>query len=92
MSVSCYHILLPPRFLGFLGGCLVFYNGMSQRLNWGLYSTKNKTMAPLHVAELPKYEGSLPYLCTKNGTMAPLRVDTPTVQRELPKYEIIFSI
>ncbi len=35
---------------------------------------------------------SLPYLCTKNETMAPLHVATLTVQRELPKYEIIFSI
>ncbi len=36
--------------------------------------------------------GSLPYLCTKNKTMAPLHVATLAVQRELPKYEIIFSI
>ena len=36
--------------------------------------------------------GSLPYLCTKNETMAPLHVATLTAQRELPKYEIIFSI
>ncbi len=35
---------------------------------------------------------SIPYLCTKNETMAPLHVVTLTVQRELPKYEIIFSI
>ncbi len=35
---------------------------------------------------------SLLYLCTKNETMAPLHVATLTVQRELPKYEIIFSI
>ncbi len=35
---------------------------------------------------------ALPYLCTKNETMAPLHVATLTVQRELPKYEIIFSI
>ncbi len=64
-------------------------------------STKNETMAPLHVAtlevkrELPKYDehlGSLPYLCAKNETMAPLHVDTLTVKRELPKYEIILSI
>ncbi len=32
------------------------------------------------------------YLCAKNETMAPLHVATLTVQRELPKYEIIFSI
>ncbi len=32
------------------------------------------------------------YLCTKNEAMAPLHVATLTVQRELPKYEIIFSI
>ncbi len=36
--------------------------------------------------------GSLPYLFTKNETNAPLHVATLTVQRELPKYEIIFSI
>ncbi len=35
--------------------------------------------------------GSLPYLCTKNETVAPLHVATLTVQRELPKYEIIGS-
>ncbi len=29
---------------------------------------------------------------TKNETMAPLHTATLTVQRELPKYEIIFSI
>ncbi len=31
-------------------------------------------------------------LCTKNETMASLHVATLTVKRELPKYEIIFSI
>ncbi len=36
--------------------------------------------------------GSLPYLCIRNETMAPLHVATLTVKRELPKYEIIFSI
>ncbi len=38
------------------------------------------------------YPISVPYLCTKNEAMAPLHVATLTVQRELPKYEIIFSI
>ncbi len=74
----------------------------------------NWPWTPLHVAtlavqaELPKYEGSLPYfwicdstscdisslpyLCTKNEAMAPLRVATLTVIIELPKYETIFSI
>ncbi len=32
------------------------------------------------------------YLCTKNETLAQLYVATLTVKRELPKYEIIFSI
>ncbi len=35
---------------------------------------------------------SLPFLCTKNEAMAPLHVATLTVKRELPKYEITFSI
>ncbi len=35
-----------------------------------------------------RHLGSLPYLCTKNETMAPLHVDTLTIQRELPKYEL----
>ncbi len=37
-------------------------------------------------------EREISYLCTKNETMAPLHTATLTVQRELPKYEIIFSI
>ncbi len=58
--------------------------------------SKNETMAPLHVATLAESYLNmrlyLPYLCTRNETMAPLHVATLTVQRELPKYEIIFSI
>ncbi len=42
--------------------------------------------------ELIKINLALPYLSTKNETMAPLHVATLTTQRELPKYEIIFSI
>ncbi len=42
--------------------------------------------------ELKSKGRSLPYLCTKNEAMAPLHVATLTVQRELPKYEIILSI
>ncbi len=37
-------------------------------------------------------KGSSSYLYTKNETMAPLHVATLTAKRELPKYEIIFSI
>ncbi len=39
-----------------------------------------------------RHLGSLPYLYTKNETMDPLHVAILTVKRELPKYEIIFSI
>ncbi len=62
----------------------VFINPPSPSKRVGGRMHSSMTLYINHVQRL-----SLP---SKNETMAPLHVATLTLQRELPKYEIIFSI